>query len=303
MKVLILGAGGMLGHRLALDLTKRANFEVWATVRSSNTELMSSNGISAERLIGSVDVSNLPALRTIFERVKPDVLINCIGIVKQRAEARQAIPSIRINSLLPHELCEICSEAGCRLVHFSTDCVFSGDKGNYQEDDFADANDLYGRTKYIGEVDDPSAITLRTSIIGPEISAAPTGLFEWVNANRGKRIAGFKNAIYSGITTTEMTNVIMMILLEYPELSGVHQVVSRPISKYELIMLINQKLNLGIDVREDTDFFCDRSMSGDKFYKITGYQSPSWTNMIDRLKENLIGEKIYSGRYVIDGVS
>jgi dTDP-4-dehydrorhamnose reductase len=214
-------------------------------------------------------------------------VINAAGIVKQRPTAEEAIPSLEINALLPHRLALLCADIGARLVHMSTDCVFSGRKGNYRETDPSDADDLYGRTKYLGEVHAPHAITLRTSIVGPEL-ARKTGLLEWFLAQHGS-IRGYRNGIFSGFTTLEMARIIELVLTRSPWSSGVYHVSSEPISKFDLLGLVKTALGLSVEIAPYDDLRCDRSLDSTRFRTEFGYQPPVWREMVDELAQSLQG--------------
>lgn len=282
MRILILGGDGMLGHQLLLALGE--NHDVRVTLRLGLETYAEYQIFSEENCYDEIDLRQLHKLGLVVDEFNPNVIINAVGIIKQRDDAEAVIPSIEINALLPHRLGELCKERNIRLIHFSTDCVFSGDSGNYKEDDFADAKDLYGRTKYLGEVNENHCLTIRTSMIGLELSRRKS-LVEWFLAQKGE-IRGFTKAIYSGLTTIELCRVVERIIMDYPNLSGVYQVASEPISKYELLCALAEKLGSKgkeIVINPDDSFVCDRSLSSEKFNKDTGYVAPSWDWMLSEL--------------------
>lgn len=279
MKILILGGDGMLGHELLRQL--RTKHEVRVTLRKAVTDYAHYQMFDASNSIGSVDVRDFRSIEHCVEKFHPDAVINAVGVVKQRSTAAEHIPSIEINALLPHRLAFLCRNNGARLVHMSTDCVFSGKTGNYDEDDTPDADDLYGRSKLLGEVDEAPAITLRTSIIGRELSRK-TGLLEWFLAQQGS-IKGYRKAIFSGFTTTEMSRIIEMLLTQFPQAHGLYHVSSAPISKYDLLMLIRDRMRMPIDIKSDDDFHCDRSLNSTRFRTAFNYRPPEWNVMIDEL--------------------
>jgi dTDP-4-dehydrorhamnose reductase len=290
-RVLVLGAGGMLGHKLC-QMLPRMDFEVVATARKP-AEFYHGYGelFSGVELIGGVDATDFAAMEAVIRRCEPDAVINCIGIIKQLREATNPIISIEINSLLPHRLAVLCGQIGARYIQISTDCVFSGDKGTYSESDESDARDLYGRTKFLGETieDESSAITLRTSIVGREISESKHGLFEWFFSQTsppGNTIGGFARAIYTGFTTGEMARIMAMVIREHPELSGVYQVASEPINKFDLLGMLKEIMGLDIQIEPNTEFVCDRSMVMDRFTEATGYTAPSWREMIEEFSRD-----------------
>jgi dTDP-4-dehydrorhamnose reductase len=235
------------------------------------------------QIICGVDVDNVDGLLDLFDRTRPNVVINCVGLVKQLAAGDDPLAAIPINSLLPHRLVRLCKLAGSRLVHVSTDCVFKGSKGMYREDDIADANDLYGRSKFLGEVDDPQAVTLRTSIIGPELNTTH-GLVSWFLSQRG-RVKGFTRAIFSGVPTVELARVMRDFVIPRADLHGVYHVSASPISKHELLSLIASVYRISIDVVPDDALVIDRSLDSTRFGRITGYHSPTWPELVRAMHE------------------
>ncbi len=244
-KVLILGAAGMLGHKLFTLLSECDNLKVDATVRSLEESRWFSQELLA-KIYENVDVDNFDTVIRVIADLKPDVVINCIGIIKQMAAAQDPIISISINALFPHRLALACKAADARMIHISTDCVFDGAKGNYSENDQSDAADLYGRTKFLGEVYYPHCVTLRTSIIGHELKGKH-GLIEWFLAQKGK-VRGFINAIYSGFPTVEIARIISEYVIPNPDLKGLYHVSSNPISKYDLLKLVSERYKKSIEV-------------------------------------------------------
>src|SRR4051812_34305933 len=231
MRILILGGAGMLGHQLWRQL--HSTHEVWVTLRKPLSHYSARGLFEADRTLSGIDVTSNDGLVNVFRGVRPEAVINCIGIIKQLKESKNPLLLVSINSLLPHQLSQICAVAGARLIHISTDCVFSGRSGNYNEDSVSDAEDLYGRTKFLGETHEPHCLTLRTSIIGRELETH-LGLIEWFLSQRGKTIKGFRRAIYTGFTTSELARIIERVLLQHTDLGGVWQVSSNSINKYDL---------------------------------------------------------------------
>ena len=283
MRVLILGGAGMLGHKAFQVLSRR--FETYATFRHFRllgAQLPVYKEVGARAIIDGVDAAHFDTVTQAFSRVKPDVVINCIGIVKQIEAAQDPIVSIAINSLFPHRLANLCSAAGARLFHISTDCVFSGNKGGYSEDDHPDATDLYGRTKLLGEVDREGCLTIRTSIIGRDF-AKRSALLEWFLSNRGGRVQGYAHAIYSGFPTQSLARIVGDLIEDFPALSGLYHVSSAPISKYELLLRIRDAMHLIIEIEPFDDFWCDRSLDSSRFQADTGYKVPGWDELIREL--------------------
>lgn len=280
MRILILGGDGMLGHQLLKQLRVRHDIKV--TLRQDAAAYARFQLFNDENAYYGVDVRSNERLIEAFSEFRPESVINAVGIIKQRPEAKEIIPSLELNALLPHRLAMLCKLADARLVHLSTDCVFSGKSGNYSENATSDAEDVYGKTKYLGEVHDPNALTLRTSIIGRELSRH-AGLLDWFLSQSGA-VNGFTNAIYSGFTTLEMSRLIDLMLTQHPQASGVYQVSSDPISKYELLKLFKEKLGHDIEIIPDGLFHCDRSLDSTRFRREFRYTPPSWPTMIEELR-------------------
>ena len=283
MKILILGGSGMLGHRLWLNLARI--HETWVTVRGDGSEIPDRPEFPRKYIRPYVDARAFDEVTRTLASIQPNLVINCIGLIKQQAYfSKDPIYSISLNALLPHRISLICRTARIRMIHISTDCVFSGKKGNYVEGDQSDAEDLYGRTKFLGEVAYPHTITIRTSIIGRELKTR-LGLIEWFLAQRGT-IRGYKRAIYTGFTTDELARIILDKVVPNPELSGVYHVSSDPISKYDLLMLARQAYGRDLVILHDEDFICDRSLDSTRFRQATGYIPPTWPDMMNELASN-----------------
>lgn len=280
-KILILGATGMLGHTLLTSLAEHKNLDVHATARSlEGLSRWFAPGLLS-KIHGGVDADNFDSILRVLGEVKPDLVINCIGIIKQLPIANDPVVSISINALFPHRLAQACKAVNARLIHISTDCVFKGDKGNYTEDDPSDADDLYGRSKFLGEVTYPHCVTLRTSIIGHELKGGH-GLVDWFLAQEGP-VKGFTKAVYTGFPTVEMARIIADCVIPDAKLAGVYQVSSEPISKYDLLRLVAERYGKQIEIAPYDDFVCDRSLDSNRFRAVTGYTPPSWPEMIDAM--------------------
>jgi len=277
MKVLVLGASGMLGNAMLRVLSEKEGWEVFGTVRSGGAARLFSPGV-AEHLLAGVDVENHDALIKLFSQIRPDVVVNCIGLVKQLAESDDPLLAIPINSLLPHRLSRLSDLVGARFVHMSTDCVFSGKHGGYRESDPSDAKDLYGRSKFLGEVDYPHALTLRTSIIGHELQGARS-LIGWFLSQKWQ-CKGFRKAIYSGLPTVVLAQLVRDVIIPRTELSGLYHVASRPISKYDLLCLVAKIYGKSIQIIPDDLLEIDRSLNADRFREATGYVAPEWPELI-----------------------
>lgn len=266
----------MLGHEAIRVLSP--DFGVWGACR--NPSALPDLGIPVERLLSDLDATDRECPYRLVDSVRPDLVINAVGIVKQRADAKDAIPSVEVNSLWPHLLADACDRHGARMVHVSTDCVFSGSRGGYTETDVPDAFDLYGRSKLLGEVTDrENAITLRTSIIGWQIGA-PTGLVGWFAAHRHEPLKGFSKAIFSGLTTRALTQVIRDVVMADPTLSGLWQVSAQPIDKYSLLTGLAGHLGWDVDISRSEELVIDRSLDSSRFRERTGWTPPSWDRML-----------------------
>ena len=280
MRILVLGASGMLGNAVLRVMDEKQNWEVFGTVRSARVSQLFSDRI-AERLTAGCDVENHDALAKVFAQVRPDVVINCIGLIKQLADADDPLQAIPINSLLPHRLARLCGLVGARLVHISTDCVFSGARGRYQETDFPDADDLYGRSKLLGEVNYPHAITLRTSMIGHELSDRRS-LIGWFLNQQGS-VKGFTQAIFSGLPTVELSHLIRDVVIPRPDLHGVYHIAAEPIAKNDLLHLVAEVYGKSIKIIPDDTLVIDRSLDSARFCSATGYIAAQWPELVRRM--------------------
>lgn len=280
MRVLVLGVTGMLGSVAFRLLEAEPEHSVFGTTRSAGALRLFPEELRS-RIFTGIDAENFGSIVSVLERVRPDVVINCIGVVKQLTSADDPLIALPINSLLPHKLARLCHLAGARLIHFSTDCVFSGRKGNYSESDFADAGDLYGRSKLLGEPDDEHTLTIRTSIIGRELTTQ-NGLVEWF-LHAGRDVAGYTKVIFTGLTTDELTRVVAQHVLPRSDIRGVYHVGSEPICKYDLLQLINSRYGLDKRIEPDGNIAIDRSLDSNRFRTATGYCPPAWPDMIAKM--------------------
>ncbi|MEW6172564.1 MAG: SDR family oxidoreductase [Bacillota bacterium] len=280
-KILILGITGMLGHALFARLSKCRDFDVFGTARDTSAL---SKWFSPELLgktRGNVNADNIDTITRTIADIRPDIVINAIGIIKQAPAAQDPLKAIAVNALLPHRIALLCKAAGARLIHISTDCVFSGGKGRYIEDDIADAVDLYGRTKLLGEVVYPHCITLRTSIIGHELKGKH-GLVEWFLAQEGE-VRGFSRVMFSGLPTVELARVIADYVIPDGGLNGLYQVSSHPISKYDLLRLVADRYRKTIVIEPEASPSRDRTLDSTLFRRSTGYTPPEWPELVDAM--------------------
>jgi dTDP-4-dehydrorhamnose reductase len=286
VKIVVLGGEGMLGHKVFQTLSSRFPGTKCTIFGSLQDPFYRSIPIfNSQSVVEKINAMDFAALHKTLTKERPSYLINCIGIVKQRDEGKMAIPSITLNSLLPHLLAQWAAEWDGRLIHFSTDCVFSGKKGNYSEDDPSDAEDLYGKSKYIGEATVANALTLRTSIIGRELTHFKS-LLEWFLAQKSKKVKGYRRVIYSGVTTNYISEAVARIVSERHELSGLFQLTAPAISKHDLLCRLRDAYDLDVEIIPDDSEVCDRSMDGGRFLRKTGFQEPSWDYLCGKLSED-----------------
>jgi dTDP-4-dehydrorhamnose reductase len=271
----------MLGHKLWQVFAPR--LETYVSFRGDVASYSGYDIFDDSRAFSGVQAEDLDSVRRTLAVVQPDVVVNCIGIVKQDAAAQDPVASITVNALFPHRLARACGDSGARLIHLSTDCVFSGRKGNYQEVDPPDAQDLYGRTKLLGEVTSSNCLTIRTSMIGRELSGSQ-GLLEWFLSHAGHTVRGYQRAIFSGFTTGALAEVIAELIIQYPDLSGMRHVAAEPINKFDLLSLIKRTYQLDIEIEPDDVFCCDRSLDAGRMRAETGILVPSWPEMIERMR-------------------
>lgn len=267
----------MLGHKLAQEW--RDMFDVYGTLRGGFGEFGRFGVIDRARVVEHVDVTDDIAVRNAVETIAPDVIFNAAGVIKQLPSSKNTVTALTVNSVFPHRLAEIAASLGARLVTVSTDCVFKGDRGMYRESDEPDAADLYGLSKRLGEVDAPGCLTLRTSIIGPELLTRHS-LLEWFLSNEGGAVRGFRGAIYSGFPTVALARVIARILTEHRDLSGLYHVSSEPIDKFMLLSQIKAAYGARIGIEPDDDFRIDRSLDSTRFRDATGFQPPDWPELV-----------------------
>lgn len=280
MRVIVLGGTGMFGHKLLQRL--QTDFEIAGTVRDPVVDTRLCRILSGVKLYTGVQAHDLSSLDQAINDWRAQVVVNCIGIVKQPKVASDPLTSIAINSLFPHQLAHVTASLGARLIHFSTDCVFSGRCGNYVEDDLPDPADLYGRSKLLGEVVAQNVLTLRTSIVGRELRTH-LGLIDWFLSQRGGRANGYVRALYSGLTTIAAADLVAWLIKSHPALDGLWHVSGEPISKFELLQIIKRVYRLNIDVAADESFVCDRRLDSAQFRKRTGWRPRSWEEMITEM--------------------
>lgn len=280
-RVLVLGASGMLGSAVFRVFDESPGWDVYGTLRSGGARQFFP-ATAHERLLLGVDVDSSDALMRAFATVRPQLVINCVGVIKQLKGAKDPLTTIPINSLLPHRVALLCRAVGARMIHVSTDCVFTGLKGDYLETDAPDANDLYGRSKLLGEVDYTHAVTLRTSIIGEELGGGANGLVGWFLAQSGQ-VKGFRKAVFSGFPTVVLARIMRDVVAPRDNLRGVYHVSADAIDKFSLLQLVKQVYGKSIEITPDDALVIDRSLNSDRFRKETDYTPPSWPTLIEEM--------------------
>jgi len=281
-KILVIGANGMLGGSLFRYFSKLAGYEVLGSVRNgAAASTLAKQGFT--NVVSSVDVRDNKRLLDVFSEFKPNIVFNCVGLIKQLNDSKNPISAIEINSLLPHRLASLATQFSCKLIHFSTDCVFSGVHGGYLESDVPDATDIYGRSKLLGEVDYDGHLTLRTSIIGHEINSN-LSLVDWFLTQTG-RVSGFSKAIFSGLPTCYVAEFIHNYIFEKLDISGLYHLSVEPIDKYSLLNLIKDTYKHDIEITDKADFIIDRSLNSTLLRNATGFNIPTWPDLIKRMHD------------------
>ena len=281
MRIIVLGAGGMLGHKLWQGLSLRFP-DTYATIHGSKIDYERFGLFQSDNLVDDVDVLDFSMLDGVMRELHPNVVLNCIGVTKRREDSGDIIPSRMLNALFPHQLAQWGLNNSARVINFSTDCVFDGEQGDYSENSPTTARDMYGKTKAQGEISGENALTLRSSFIGREL-AGKTELLEWLIAQKGKTVRGFRQALYTGVSTIHLAGVVGDIIERFPNLSGLYQLAGPLITKYDLLVLARDKFALDVLIEPDDSFICRRNLNGEKFQQATGYSPPSWDMMMSEL--------------------
>ncbi len=276
----MLGSSGLIGSTTLHVMSERSDWQVYGSIRSDGIRPFLPK-ISADKLISNLDVDNLSSIIQTISEIRPDVVINCIGATKHKKEGNSPFNAIALNALLPHQLAQICDLAGSRFIHISTDCVFSGKDGFYSESAFADADDVYGRSKALGEVTYGGALTLRTSTIGHELQSN-YGLLNWFLSQKSS-CKGFNKAIFSGLPTVVFAQVIRDVVLKNTQLTGLYHVAAQPINKYDLLKMIAKVYKKEINIEADDSLIINRSLDASMFNQVTGYNPPTWQSLIETM--------------------
>ncbi len=277
LKILVLGASGMIGNAVLRTMIEHSRWKVWGSIRNGDARRYFSPQVG-ESLIEDIDLNNWDCVTRLFEKIRPDVVINCAGLTKHKVQADNPLTALPINALMPHRMANLCRLVDARFIHVSTDCVFSGDSGSYKETDLTDARDIYGKSKALGEVVDGGVITLRTSTIGHELRTRD-GLLEWFLAQEGS-CKGYTKAIFSGMPSVLFAKVIRDVVIPNENLFGLYHVGAEPIDKFSLLELIAQAYGKDIEIAPDENLVINRSLDTEKFRQATGYVAPSWIDMI-----------------------
>lgn len=268
----------MLGHKLVQRLQNQ--FDVWTTFRTAFNDFERFGIFNKKKVFEGVEVTDFEKVSELLSRCRPDLIINAVGVIKQRETSKEIVKTLKINSIFPQQLVEFAQNSGSRLITISTDCVFNGRRGNYTETDVSDAEDLYGKSKNLGEVSAPGCLTLRTSIIGRELETSHS-LVEWFLSNRGGNVKGFTKAIYTGFPTVILADIISELIIKHENLQGLYHVSSEPINKFELLQLLKKFYRAPVEIEPYADFEIDRSLDSTKFRKETNFVPLEWEKMIE----------------------
>lgn len=280
MKVLVVGGGGMLGHKL-VQIFER-DFDVFTTMRGQMGDYDRFGIFNPAKTFDGIDIENLTGIESIFATIRPDVVVNAVGLIKQLPNSANIVESLNVNSIFPHRLAQIAAKYGSRLICISTDCVFSGVNGNYTEQDLPEALDLYGVSKKLGEIISDEGLTIRTSIIGRELITEHS-LVEWFLANAGQTIKGYTNAIFSGFPTLALAEILARVIRDHPDLTGLYHVASDPITKYDLLRSFKTAYNVAIEIEPSDEVKIDRSLDSTRFREATGISPASLPAMVERM--------------------
>lgn len=280
MSILIIGGSGMLGHKLYQRFS--SEFDVFTSVRSDLASISRYGLFNSKTVFPNVDITDPTAVRRVIEIVRPETVVNCVGVVKQNPTLADKIRTLTINSIFPNQLAQLTAECGFRLITISTDCVFDGKRGMSSESDEANARDLYGMSKLLGEVTEGRALTIRTSIIGRELSTSHS-IVEWFLSHRDRTVGGYTKAVYSGFPTIELADTIANLIKNFPDLNGLFHIASDPISKFDLLSLVNKHFNAGVTIEPSEAVVIDRSLDASRFNALTGFKPLDWESMIARM--------------------
>ncbi|MBX7230502.1 MAG: SDR family oxidoreductase [Bdellovibrionales bacterium] len=284
MKILVLGGAGMLGHQMFLKLKQKLGHDqVGCTLRKNKKHYERFGIFNSAQVYESIDVTNWSELEAVLGLFKPNYVINCVGLTLRKKDLNNFEKSLQINSILPHQLAKWGAQNNARIIHFSTDCVFSGKKGNYKELDLPDAEDLYGKTKFLGEIHYPNTLTFRLSIVGRELEGK-TELVEWFLSQKGQEIKGFTKVNYSGLTTNFVSKEVIRVLENFPELHGTYQLACVPISKYELLQILDKVYGTKTKIEAESKYVSDKTLNCDLYSQVTSFQKPTMERMLIEMR-------------------
>ena len=285
MRIIVIGATGMLGHKMLQVLSSDFENSVYGTIRKNKNEILKFDFIPNYNYIENVDIENIENILSTLDRIRPQVIINCTGVTLRKTDNSSLEKNYSVNAYFPKILSLWCENNRSKLIHFSTDCVFDGSKGNYTESDYPTANDIYGRSKFLGEISHPNVLTLRLSIIGREIFNQ-SELLEWFLSQKNKKISGYSDVFYTGVTTNFLATEVVRIIKKFPELYGLYHLGSEKISKFELLQMANKIFDNQTLIFEDKSKKSDKSLCCDKYIKKTNFIKPNWVSMLQDLKND-----------------
>ena len=276
----------MLGHQMwrrVNEWAKGSSHQVFGTVRKSKDHYQALGLPNTQNLFDGVDVGEFKKLDALLNQIKPSIVINCAGITLRKKDLSDIEKCYQLNGMLPQFVGQWCNTHDAKLFHFSTDCVYDGKKGSsYLESDMPSAFDHYGQSKYLGEASTGNSLTMRLSIVGRELENK-TELVEWILSQKDKHAKGYNAVKYSGLTTAYVAREVIRVIEKYPEISGLYHVSSEPISKYEIMEKINAKFDLNIKIEKNNEIVSNKALDCSRYEKATGFQKPSWDQMIDDL--------------------
>ena len=291
MKILILGLSGMLGHKLFSYLQKQNTYELYATT-TTNFEIEHPNfKIVNKKNIFFSKTQNIDFFKKKITDIKPDLVINCIAILKESFFYLNPLKFIEINTVLPLQISELSKIFGFRFIHFSTDILYADTNKLSCENDKITLEGPYAASKFLGEVKNNNSLTIRTSIIGHQLNNK-NSLVEWFLSYEGETVNGYSNVIYSGLPTTEISKIIHEKIIPNVNLKGIINISSNPISKFELLKKIKKYYNKKVKINIDNSAISNRSLDSNLFNNKTGYLAPDWDVLVKEMFNDFITKKI-----------